>query len=76
MSTGGAVTIAWTPVPDATGYQVYGRTPGGLTQYLVRLRARLHRQRRARDAGCPARERHRLAGEEHLRIKKRAARQD
>jgi hypothetical protein len=32
-SPGGAVTIAWQPVPDATEYQVYGRTPGSASEY-------------------------------------------
>ena len=32
-SPGGAVTIAWQPVPDATEYQVYGRTPGRASEY-------------------------------------------
>jgi hypothetical protein len=32
-SAGGAVRVAWNAVPDATDYRVYGRTPGGATQY-------------------------------------------
>ncbi len=32
-SPGGSVTIAWNAVADATEYQVYGRTPGGASQY-------------------------------------------
>ena len=32
-SAGGAVRVAWNAVPDATEYRVYGRTPGGATQY-------------------------------------------
>ena len=27
------MTITWAPVPDATEYWVYGRTPGGEAQY-------------------------------------------
>ena len=32
-SPGGSVTIAWKAVPDATEYQVYGRAPGGASQF-------------------------------------------
>ena len=32
-STGGSLTIAWNPVPDAIEYQVYGRTSGGPMQF-------------------------------------------
>jgi hypothetical protein len=32
-SPGGSVTITWTAVTDATEYQIYGRTPGGASQY-------------------------------------------
>ena len=32
-SPGGSVSLAWAAVPDATEYQVYGRTPGGASQY-------------------------------------------
>jgi hypothetical protein len=32
-SAGGSITIAWSPVADATEYQVYGRAPGSATQY-------------------------------------------
>ncbi len=28
-----AIAITWTPVPDATEYRVYGRSPGGQNQY-------------------------------------------
>ncbi|PYR80694.1 MAG: hypothetical protein DMF86_00055 [Acidobacteria bacterium] len=33
VGAGSAVTVSWTPVPDATEYRVYGRTPGGENQY-------------------------------------------
>jgi hypothetical protein len=33
VSAGGAVTISWTAVPGASGYVVYGRTPGGENMY-------------------------------------------
>lgn len=32
-SPGGSMTVAWSAVPDATEYQVFGRTPGGAAQY-------------------------------------------
>jgi hypothetical protein len=32
-SPGGSVTVKWNAVADATEYQVFGRTPGGATQY-------------------------------------------
>lgn len=32
-SPGGSVTVKWTAVSDATEYQIYGRAPGGATQY-------------------------------------------
>jgi len=34
-AAGGAVTITWAPVRDAADYQVYGRAPGGASQYWV-----------------------------------------
>ena len=33
VPTSGAVTVAWAPVADATEYQVYVRTPGGVSQF-------------------------------------------
>jgi hypothetical protein len=33
VGDGGGVTLQWTPVPDATEYRVYGRTPGGVNRY-------------------------------------------
>jgi hypothetical protein len=32
-SPGGSVTVTWNAVADATEYQVYGRAPGGASQY-------------------------------------------
>jgi hypothetical protein len=32
-SPGGAVTVTWQAVPDATEYRVYGRTPGAASEY-------------------------------------------
>jgi hypothetical protein len=33
VASGGSVAIAWTAVPDATEYRVYGRSTGAPTQY-------------------------------------------
>lgn len=33
VDEGGGVELMWSPVPDATSYRVYGRTPGGLNQF-------------------------------------------
>jgi len=33
VPTSGAVTVSWAPVPDATEYQVYARTPNGVSQF-------------------------------------------
>jgi hypothetical protein len=33
VPTSGAVTVSWAAVPDATEYQVYARTPNGVSQF-------------------------------------------
>jgi hypothetical protein len=35
VGSGSRVTVRWTPVPNATEYLVYGRTPGGQSMYWI-----------------------------------------
>ena len=52
-STGGALRITWTPVPDATEYQVFGRASAGATQYWTVTAATFTDTGAAGKAGTP-----------------------